>query len=100
MLFFEKRGVPDVSIVADPDTGLSVYDSYGTGGWTVLGGTSAASPQWAGLIAIINSAKQTKLTNLNTLLYNVATTSYSTTLLKVQMVFVERFVKHKKDMIT
>ena len=42
-----KDAVADVSAVADPNTGVSVYDttSYqGASGWQVYGGTSAASP--------------------------------------------------------
>jgi subtilase family serine protease len=43
-----KRAAPDVSLVADPKSGVSVYNSYKTTkGWTVLGGTSAATPMWA-----------------------------------------------------
>ncbi len=72
------RGIPDVSSVSDPNTGLSVYDSYGYGGWLVVGGTSAAAPFWAGVIAVTNSAAASKLPSLNTLLYQAATTSYST----------------------
>ncbi len=37
----------DVSAVADPNTGVAVYDSYayqGVKGWLVFGGTSASSP--------------------------------------------------------
>jgi subtilase family serine protease len=37
----------DVSAVADPNTGVAVYDSYayqGAKGWLVFGGTSASSP--------------------------------------------------------
>jgi Subtilase family len=35
----------DVAAVANPSTGVSVYDTYQTGGtWTQLGGTSAATP--------------------------------------------------------
>ena len=33
----------DVAAVADPNTGVAVYDSYGLGGWTVFGGTSVAT---------------------------------------------------------
>lgn len=47
-----KRADPDVSFNADPSTGVSVYNSYGGGGWTVDGGTSAGAPQWAGIIAL------------------------------------------------
>ena len=31
------RAVADVSAVADPDTGVAVYDTYGLSGWTVSG---------------------------------------------------------------
>ena len=39
-----NRTVGDVSAVADPGTGVAVYDTYGQGGWFVVGGTSASSP--------------------------------------------------------
>ena len=43
----------DVSAVADPNTGVAVYDSYGgTGGWIVVGGTSASSPLVAAIFAL------------------------------------------------
>jgi kumamolisin len=55
------RGVPDVSLDSNPDTGVWVYDSFGyalgledeelaNAGWEIVGGTSAASPTWAGLL--------------------------------------------------
>ncbi|MCD7445474.1 S53 family peptidase [Streptomyces lincolnensis] len=48
-----KRMVSDVSAVADPATGVSVYDSYGvTAGWYTFGGTSASSPIIAGVYAL------------------------------------------------
>jgi len=48
------RTVADVSAVADPNTGVAVYDSYGykgQRGWFVLGGTSASAPIIAGVYA-------------------------------------------------
>ena len=42
-----RRTISDVAAVADPATGVAVYDSYGsTGGanWYVFGGTSVAAP--------------------------------------------------------
>ncbi len=42
-----RRAVADVSAVADPNTGVAVYDStayLGQSGWMVFGGTSVASP--------------------------------------------------------
>jgi subtilase family serine protease len=46
-----NRAVADVSAVADPATGVAVYDSYQAGGWQVYGGTSASSPIIAGVYA-------------------------------------------------
>jgi hypothetical protein len=48
------RTVADVSAVADPDTGVAVYDSALTpnGGWLVVGGTSAAAPLIAGMYGL------------------------------------------------
>ena len=45
-----RRSVADVSAVADPGTGVAVYDSDGAGGWGVYGGTSAAAPIVAGVL--------------------------------------------------
>jgi N-acetylneuraminic acid mutarotase len=46
-----NRTVADVSAVADPNTGVAVYDS-GDGGWLVVGGTSVASPLIASVYAL------------------------------------------------
>jgi hypothetical protein len=50
-----RRTIADVSAVADPNTGLAVYDTYGTGGWLVVGGTSASAPIIAGVYALAGS---------------------------------------------
>jgi subtilase family serine protease len=53
-----KRGVPDFSFDADPNTGVSVYDStmcQGVAGWLIFGGTSVASPSLAGIVNLANS---------------------------------------------
>src|SRR5256712_3824228 len=76
------RGVPDVSYDADPNTGVSIYDSFGYGGWNQVGGTSAGAPQWAAITAIVNSGGG-KLSSAsfgtNIALYNAATgPAYST----------------------
>lgn len=47
-----KRTIADVSAVADPSTGVSVYDTFGFGGWLVVGGTSASAPIIAGVYAL------------------------------------------------
>lgn len=49
------RAEADASAVADPNTGVSVYDSYcfqGLCGWMVFGGTSVASPILASVYAL------------------------------------------------
>ena len=58
-----KRATPDVSLDADPASGLSVYDGtryQGQKGWWVVGGTSASSPMIAARAAaagtVVNSA--------------------------------------------
>ena len=54
-LSYGVRTTPDVSFNADPNSGVSVYDSVsydGQSGWFTVGGTSAAAPAWAGLVAI------------------------------------------------
>ncbi len=56
------RTTPVVSFDADPDTGVAVYDSIaydGQSGWFQLGGTSAAAPAWAGLVAIADQGLAT-----------------------------------------
>jgi subtilase family protein len=50
-----KRAVADVAAVADPYTGVAVYD----GGWDVYGGTSAAAPIVAAAYALTGSAAST-----------------------------------------
>jgi subtilase family serine protease len=53
-----KRATPDVSLDADPNSGVAVYDSTrysGRAGWWVVGGTSASSPMWAGRSAVLGS---------------------------------------------
>ncbi|HTL86155.1 MAG TPA: S53 family peptidase [Acidimicrobiia bacterium] len=48
-----RRAVGDVSAIADPQTGVAVYDTYGTGGdWLVFGGTSVAAPIIASVYAL------------------------------------------------
>ncbi|WP_280718723.1 putative Ig domain-containing protein [Kitasatospora sp. MAP5-34] len=46
-----NRTIADVSAVADPATGVAVYQTYGGSGWAVYGGTSASSPLIASVYA-------------------------------------------------
>ena len=52
--------IPDVSIDADPETGVAVYDTYDNGTstpWVQVGGTSLACPLWAGIIATVDQER-------------------------------------------
>lgn len=78
------RGVPDVSYNSNPATGYAVYDTEalnGQSGWFQVGGTSAAAPQWASLVAIANSmrasSRKASLSSTDTPLYSLAKTNMS-----------------------
>ncbi|HXP59608.1 MAG TPA: S53 family peptidase [Dongiaceae bacterium] len=63
------RGLPDVAGVADPGTGVNIISVDGQTVY-VIGGTSATTPMWAGLIARINQALAPKTVGfLNPVLY-------------------------------
>ena len=64
---FVGRGVPDVAGDADPATGYNVFVD---GQQTVIGGTSAVAPLWAGLLALINESLGTNVGYVNALLYS------------------------------
>jgi len=76
------RGVPDVSMDADPNTGVYVVCNQGNacpalppGESYVGGGTSLAAPLWAGSIALIDQAINSNLGFLNPLIYQIYGTS-------------------------
>lgn len=60
------RGVPDVAADADPATGYQILVDGQSG---VIGGTSAAAPLWAGLLARFNQRLGKPAGFLNPLLY-------------------------------
>jgi subtilase family serine protease len=83
----DMRGIPDIAYQASSRTGVLVYltepDFRGEGpgcgganpcssGWYVVGGTSASSPQWAGLIAIADQMAGHDLGFINPALYRIA----------------------------
>jgi subtilase family serine protease len=54
-----RHAVADVSAVADPNTGVAVYDTtayQGQSGWFKVGGTSVSSPIIASVIALAGNA--------------------------------------------
>jgi subtilase family serine protease len=80
------RGIPDIAYDASATTGVLIYISLppdGTSGllcgsapcstgWYDIGGTSASSPQWAGLIAIADQMAGRDLGYVNPALYQIA----------------------------
>jgi kumamolisin len=60
------RGVPDVAADADPNSGYTVIVD---GVKQVIGGTSAAAPLWAGLVALINEARGASIGQPHAMLY-------------------------------
>ena len=61
------RGVPDVAGNADPSTGYAVRVD---GQDTVIGGTSAVAPLWAGLLTVANAANGANAGFANPQLYS------------------------------
>ena len=67
-----RRGVPDVVAAADPSTQLAYYVSDN---WQVIGGTSASTPLWAGIVADADQMAGHPLGFINPGLYKVAMSS-------------------------
>lgn len=66
------RGVPDIAYQASSRTGVLIFLN---GNWFIIGGTSAGSPQWAGLIAIADQMAGHDLGYINPALYQIAASS-------------------------
>ncbi|HEY6399625.1 MAG TPA: S53 family peptidase, partial [Solirubrobacteraceae bacterium] len=77
------RAVPDVSMLADVMPGYAIFCTVpggtGCGGWSTVGGTSAATPLLAGGIALVNqdlhNHQRERVGFLNPLLYQLGTGS-------------------------
>ena len=50
----KHRIANDVAAVADPATGVAIYDTYDQSGWLEVGGTSVSSPIIASVFALAN----------------------------------------------
>jgi len=75
------RGTPDLSFVADPYTGVSVYFTDPTtkaSGWYVFGGTSVGAPQISALLARRASLGNAGTTQFNAKAYGAAKATYAT----------------------
>jgi subtilase family serine protease len=66
-----SRAVPDIAAVADPNTGVWVYDS-GNGGWLTVGGTSVAAPLVAAVVNASGHFYSSSALELQTLYQNSA----------------------------
>jgi subtilase family serine protease len=67
----KHRGIADVSYNAGVVGGVITYWQFGSGGpgAYLFGGTSAGSPQWAGIVADINQIRGRSMGYLNDRLY-------------------------------
>ena len=59
-----KRTYPDISADANPNTGVPIYDSWDFGSSTpwlpgYMGGTSLATPLWAGMVTVADQGRAT-----------------------------------------
>ncbi len=75
-LGFSSRTTPDVSYNAAVDGGVLAFTSFlGFNAIFIFGGTSAGSPQWAGIIALANQARanvgKSSLGLVNPFLYSI-----------------------------
>jgi subtilase family serine protease len=82
----DHRGLPDVAWNAAVNGGVLTYQSFFPGpservGWHVYGGTSAASPQLAGVLALANAEQKAKgddpVGYINPLLYRLPASAYT-----------------------
>lgn len=80
-----SRGLPDLSWNAAVDGGALTYTSFGgvRVGWHVVGGTSAASPQLAAVVALANQLRASlgkdSIGYLNPVLYTLPSSDFNDT---------------------
>ncbi|MGP0027338.1 MAG: S8 family serine peptidase [Streptosporangiaceae bacterium] len=67
------RGTPDISMPAAVTGGCWVYESFepSGAGWEILGGTSEATPIFAGIVALADQVAGHRLGNINPALYTL-----------------------------
>ncbi len=72
------RDIPDISLSAAGHDGYLIIQGHTTGttGLAAVGGTSAASPSFAGIMTLINQKTGARQGNANTVLYPLATAQY------------------------
>jgi len=69
-----QRGTPDIVLSAALDGGVIAYASYDPDdtGWSIVGGTSEATPMFAGIVAIAAQLAGHRLGVINSALYSIA----------------------------
>ncbi|MGI5456437.1 S53 family peptidase [Streptomyces sp. CA-249302] len=69
-----RRGTPDISMAAAVNGGAWIYSSYDPTavGWDVSGGTSEATPLFAGIVALADQAGGHRVGNIQQALYGLA----------------------------
>ena len=72
-----SRGTPDISMSAAVSGGCWVYESFepSGAGWEILGGTSEATPIFAGVVALADQLARHRLGNINPALYALGAAS-------------------------
>jgi subtilase family serine protease len=78
-----RRGLPDLSWNAAVDGGVLVFTSFPNlrVGWHIIGGTSASSPQLAGVVALANQSRHAQgkasIGYLNPVLYGLSPADFN-----------------------
>lgn len=69
-----SRGTPDISMSAAVDGGAIFYYSFDPArvGWHIVGGTSEASPLFAGIVALTDQRARRRIGDINDTLYRLA----------------------------
>jgi len=67
----DRRGTPDISMSAAVNGGCWVYESFSArgAGWEIFGGTSEATPIFAGIVALADQVAGHRLGDINPALY-------------------------------
>jgi len=69
-----RRGVPDISMSASCNGAVNVYSSFAGApkGWSLICGTSEATPEFAGIVALADQVKGKSLGLINSTLYKLS----------------------------
>ena len=69
----DRRGTPDISMSAAVTGGCWIYESFEPSGasWGILGGTSEATPIFAGIVALADQVAGHRLGDINPALYTL-----------------------------